>query len=314
MIRAVRSLAGGLWMVFRAPILVAGVVLVTMAAALPFGVVLGSRLQDALAHQPPIELGSGEIDADWWVEFRAHAEGLAATFTPTVIGFAAPLDNLSAMLDGNRRPLALAGPVVLTGVIWAWLWGAILHRFNIGRGLSLREVVSAGFAHFPRFVMVSAAAALAQLALYLTVHALLFGPVYGALAANADSEQTAFFIRVGLYVVFGTLLALVSLTADYTRIGLVVTGPSTLGVAGATGVGFVRRHLGAVLVLYVMTGALFVGLLVLYGAAEIYGGSRIGGWRGVLAGQAYIVARLVIRLTFAASETQLFKSLRAHPS
>jgi hypothetical protein len=314
MIRAVRSLADGLWMVFRAPILVAGIVIVTMTAALPFGAVLGSRLQEALANQPPIELGSGEIDADWWVEFRAHAEGLAATFTPTVIGFAAPLDNLSAILDGGRRPLALAGPVILTGVMWAWLWGAILHRFSIGRSLPLREFVSAGSAHFPGFVMVSVAAALAQLALYLTVHAALFGPVYAALAANTDSERTAFFIRVGLYVMFGTLLVLVSLTADYTRVGLVVTGPSTLRVACATGVGFVRRHLGTVLVLYVMTGALFVRLLVLYGTAEIYGGSRIGGWRGVLVAQAYIVARLVIRLTFAASETQLFKSLRAHPS
>ena len=314
MSRAARSLAAGLWVVLRAPILVLVVVVMTMAAAAPFGALLGSRLQEALANQPPIALGSGEIDADWWAEFRAHAEGLAATFTPTVIGFAAPLDNLSAILDGTRRPLALVAPVAVMVVIWAWLWGGILQRFNAGRGLSPREFVAAAFAHAPRFVAISAVAAVAQLVLYLTVHAVLFGPVFNALAANNDSESTAFLIRVGLYVVFAIPLVLVSLAADYTRIGLVVTGPLRLRDPLGDGVGFIRRNLGSVLVLYLLTGMLFVGLLAVYGAGEIYGGSHVGGWRGILIGQVYIIARLVIRLTFAASEVQLFKSLRGQPS
>lgn len=314
MIRAAQSLAAGLWQVLRAPLLVAIVVVMTMAAAAPFGAILGSQLQQSLANQPPIALGSGEIDADWWAEFRAHAEGLAATFTPAVIGFAAPLDNLSALLDGDRRPLALAGPVALTALIWAWLWGGILHRFNLGRGVSPREFVSAAFAHTPRFVVISAAAAVAQLVLYLTFHPLLFGPVFNALVANIDSERTAFFIRVVLYVVFGIPLVLVALAADYTRVGLVATGPIRLRDPFGDGVGFIKRNLGAVLMLYLLTGMLFVALIVFYGTGDIYGGSRVGGWRGVLIGQAYIVARLVIRLTFAASEMQLFKSLRGQPS
>lgn len=311
---AARSLAAGLWLVLRAPMLVVVVVVITMAAAAPFGAMLGSQLQASLSNQPPIALGSGEIDADWWAEFRAHAEGLAATFTPTVIGFAAPLDNFSALLDGDRRPLALIGPVLLTALVWAWLWGGILHRFDVGRGVSPRAFVAAAFAHTPRFVVISAAAAVAQMVLYLTVHPLLFGPVFNALIANIDSERTAFFIRVGLYVVFGIPVVLVTLAADYTRVGLVATGPIRLRDPLGDGVGFIRRHLGSVLVLYVLTGLIFVALLVFYGAGEIYGGSRVGGWRGVVIGQAYIVARLVIRLTFAASEMRLFKSLRGQPS
>ena len=143
----VRALLSGLGLVFRAPILVASVVVLTMAAAIPFGIVLGTRLQEALANQPPIALGSGEIDADWWVEFRAQADGLAATFTPAVIGFAATLDNLSSILDGTARPLALAGPVILAGLLWAWLWGGVLTRFQSGP-LGLRKFVSAAFSHW----------------------------------------------------------------------------------------------------------------------------------------------------------------------
>ena len=94
----------GLRQVARAPLLIVLTVIVTVAAAAPFALVLGAELRAALADQPPIALGSSEIDADWWNEFRSHADGLAATFTPTVIGFAAPLDNLSAIADGTRRP------------------------------------------------------------------------------------------------------------------------------------------------------------------------------------------------------------------
>ena len=305
----VRALLSGLGLVFRAPILVASVVVLTMAAAIPFGIVLGTRLQEALANQPPIALGSGEIDADWWVEFRAQADGLAATFTPAVIGFAAPLDNLSSVLDGTARPLALAGPVVLAGVLWAWLWGGLLSRFQSG-ALGLRGFVSAASRHWPRFLVVSAAAAGVQLLLYLTVHAALFGPIYAALAAGVASEREAFLIRVGLYLLFGGLLMLVALVGDYTRVAIVVTRPPTLTQAVVAGADFVRRHFGSVATLFVMTGLLFAGLVMVYGAGEIYGGSRVGGWRGIIIGQIYIVARIAIRLIFAASELKLFQALR----
>ena len=77
------------------------------------------------------------------------------------------------------------------------------------------------------------------------------------------------------------------------------------------GARFVRRHLGSVAALYVLTGLLFVALLVVYGYVDVYGGSRVTGWRGIAIAQAYIVARLVIRLTFGASEVHLYRALTA---
>src|SRR5688572_5887054 len=126
MTRTLTILGRGAIDVCRSPLLIAGALIVTLAAAAPFALIVGNQLQDALANQPPIALGSGEIDADWWSEFRAHAEGLAATFTPTVLGFAAPLDNLSAVLDGTRRPWPLLAPIVAAMVVWAWFWGVAL--------------------------------------------------------------------------------------------------------------------------------------------------------------------------------------------
>jgi hypothetical protein len=308
--RSVRALVEGVWMVVTAPILLAGITVVSLLVAVPFGLMLNSHVQASLANQPPTYQGSVEIDPEWWSEFRAHAQGLDATFTPTVIGFAAPLDNLSALLDGSTRPLALAGPILLSALVWAFLWGGIFQRFVRGRREGPVAFWAAGFRFLARFAIISVVAGAASLLLYLTVHAVLFGPVYQWLASATSSERQAFFWRVALYAIFGALLMLVSLAADYARISTVWAPATSAAGAIAAGVRFIRANLGGVILLYLLAGALFVGLLTVYGGIDVYGGSRVGGWRGVLIAQAFIVARLALRLVFAASEARFFKQLR----
>ena len=302
---ALRSFVDGLWQVVRAPGLVLLVAIVTVATMLPFALVLGDRLREALGNQPPIDLDAEEIDAEWWMEYRARAQGLEATFTPAIIGFAAPLSNLSALADGSPRPLALLGPVAFYALVWAFLAGGLLHRFDQGHRIGSQSFLRAGLRHLPRFAVIALAAALVAGLLYLTVHALLLGPVYAWGAERAGSERNAFFLRVGLYLVFGALLALVSVVADYARISCVRVERVSLVDACRDAFAFVRGHPVAVISVYLLTGALFVLLLTLYGVAD----RRFGGWRGVALGQAYIVARLGIRLTSLASELQLFRRL-----
>lgn len=308
--RVIAAAAGGVGDVLRSPLLVAGALAITLLAAAPFAIVLGARLQEALADQPPIALGSGEIDADWWQEFRAHATGLAATFTPTVIGFAAPLDNLSTLLDGTRRPLVLIAPILVAMVTWAWFWGVALTRFRARQKLGWRAATAAGFANLPRFIVVSLVAAATQLVLYVTLHPLLFRVAYPAIVGPDASEPVALAVRVLFYVVFGVVIVTVSLAADYTRIAHVMDQPRTIGQMFQRGIVFVRRNYATVLVLFAMVGVLFVMLLVVYGAVEIYGGTRVRGWRGVVLAQGYILARLMIRLASAAAELRLFTVAR----
>ncbi|MEO8682355.1 MAG: hypothetical protein ABI665_25125 [Vicinamibacterales bacterium] len=306
-----RAFANGIWMVVRAPILLAGVLVITIGTAVPFGLVLNSRLQAALDEQQPISRGSGDIDPEWWLEFREHARGLEATFTPTVIGFAAPLDNLSSLLDATPRPLALAGPVALSALAWAFLWGALIHRFSQGRAIRFGEFLSAGWRYLPRLLAISVIIGIVNLLLYFTVHAALFGPVFQALSGLVATERSAFAIRVALYLLFGAVVLPVSLVADYARIHLVTGCVTTVGGSLASGQRFVRRHLASVVSLAIFVGLLFATLLVAYGAIDTFGGTRVGGWRGIAIGQAYIVARLGLRLTFTAAEVRLFQLLAA---
>jgi len=305
---ALRAFRDGIWMVVRAPGLLILVTCLTLGAMLPFALALGDRLRDALGNQPPIDLGAEEIDADWWLEFRAHARGLEATFTPAVIGFAAPLDNLSTLADGSPRPLVMLAPIGLYGLIWAFLWGGLLERFGQGHRIGVRPFMQAGTRHLVRFTTIATAAAVMAGLLYLTVHAWLLGPVFQWGAVRAGDERNVFLWRVALYLVFGALLASVSLLADYARVATVLAGARTIGDALRTSLAFVRGHRWSVVSLFLLNVALFVLLLVMYGVAD----RRFAGWRGVALGQAYIVARLGIRLTSIASEARLFQTASSH--
>ena len=259
-------------------------------------------------------LADTEIDPEWWMEFREHARGLEATFTPAVLGFAATLDGLSGVLDGRGLPVAILAPA-----------GALDRRVGIRLGrcaasfsarharLVVRGFVEAGrVARVASFIVIAAAAAIVNLILYLTVHRLLFGPIHRALVAMTTTERDAFFVRVVLYLIFFALIAMVSLIADYARVAA-VAGRATSPASDDS-----RRdrfHPRACrwrsLTLYVMTGAIFVAITVAYGTLEIYGGSQVGGWRAIAIGQAYVLVRLAIRLTFAASELRLFNANHA---
>ena len=300
------ALATGFADVARAPWLIVAAAALTVAMALPFALVLGTRLQASLASQPPVALAETEIDAEWWQEFRRHASGLEATFTPAVLGFAATLDSISGLLDGRQPPLAVIGPLALSIVAWAFLWGGILRRFENGGPIGIRRFVESGFAFLPRFIAIAGLAAAIIIALYLTWHRLLFGPVYGSLSSMTANARDAFFVRVILYLIFVAPLVVIGLVADYARVASVAGSARSLGEALRTAIRFVRGNLGAVVTLYVMAAIILLIVTAVYGSLEVYGGSQVGGWRAIAIGQLYILFRLAMRLVVAASELWLF--------
>lgn len=303
-----RALLQGLADVLKAPLLVIAIALVTLVIALPFAATLAADVQASLSVQPHVSLAETEIDPEWWMEFRAHAGGLAATFTPAVIGFAATLDGLSGVLDGRGLPVAILGPFVLSVVAWAFLWGGVLQRFQQRRGIGVGEFLRAGRAHALAFAGIAAGAAILNVILYLTVHRILFGPVHRVLVSLTSTERDAFLVRVVLYLVFFALVSFVSLAADYARVSAVAGRETSLPNMVRLAMSFIRNHVSTVVALYVMTGAIFVLITAAYGTLEIYGGSQVGGWRAIAIGQAYVLVRLGIRLAFASSELRLFNA------
>ena len=301
------ALIGGLGDVVRAPALIIAAVVAMLVIAVPFGTVLGVRLQHSLAHRQPVAQGAIEIDADWWQEFGARADGIAATLTPSIIGFAAPLDNLSTLLDGTHRQLMLMVPVAIAIAAWAFVWAAALERFAHGRqGVGFWR---AGTRMLAPYMTISALAAAVVLGLYYTVHPLLFGVLGDRLRMSVVEEPISFAFRVVLYVIFGFQLVAISVVADYARVRLALSPRLATTSAIVESWRFVRGHAASVFALYLAAGLLFMLLLAAYGAIDMVGGVDVGGWRGIVIAQAYIVARIVVRLTFAASELRLYRVL-----
>ena len=95
--RAASAWVDGWVRVTRAPAVLAGVVVLTLAGAVPFAITLRTALATHLATSQMAQQAADGVNYDWWQEFLSQASGVGATFSPRIIGFAATLDSLSAM-------------------------------------------------------------------------------------------------------------------------------------------------------------------------------------------------------------------------
>src|SRR5262245_55243218 len=115
--------------VLGAPSLVAGVWLITMATALPAARAVRLAIEGHLGSSLTAEHVAAGPDALWWDEFTAQARGAAATLEAHIIGGAAPLRNLSELLDHPwDLPVSLIGSVTGALLVWLFLTGGLLDR------------------------------------------------------------------------------------------------------------------------------------------------------------------------------------------
>jgi hypothetical protein len=309
----VAVLRDGIRRVNRAPVIIACVFVATLAAALPFAMMMRDALRAHLGSSLMAEQLAGGVNVQWWSEFTGQAGTLGKTFQPGIIGFAAVLDNLSAFADGEARP----SPLLWLGagylLLWLFLAGGILDRYARARATRSYEFFTACGVYFARFLRMAPFIALAYYVLFAVVHPLLIDRLFGELTRDVTVERTAFIIRLALYAIFAALLALVSVVFDYAKVRAVVEDRRSMIGAVAAGARFARRNAGAVAALYLATGGLFITLLLIYAiAAPGAGSTGAGVWLGVAIGQLYLLGRVWIRLVFFASETALFQSRLAH--
>jgi hypothetical protein len=149
--------------------------------------------------------------------------------------------------------------------------------------------------------------------LFSYLHPWLFDRVYPRLTREVDLEPIAFFIRAGLYLLFGLALGVCNLVFDYAKVRAVVEDRRSALGALTSGIRFVRSNAGAAVTLYLLDMGLFAITLAAY-AAVAPGAGRIGWtmWIGFAIAQVYILARLCVKLVFWASETALFQGRLAH--
>jgi len=309
---ALSAWRAGLRRVNRAPAVLAGVWLTTLLIGAPLALVLRGMIVQHLGDSLEANAAAVGANYDWMQEFADQASGVGVTFKPTIIGSGAVLDNASAFADNGARPMVIVGAASAYTALWIFLAGGILDRYARDRATRAYGFSAAAGAFFPRFLRLAIGQWIVYAVLFGWLHPYLFNRLFRRLTHDLTVERDAFAVRLGLYLVFGLVVAACALVFDYAKVRAVVEDRrSMIGALGAA-FRFVRRNPTAVPV-FALNFLVFVGCLVLY--ALVAPGARGSGaavWWAFGIGQLYILARLWVKLTFWASATALFQARLAH--
>src|SRR5438309_2352595 len=99
----------GVRRVNSSPAVLAGAWALTVLVSLPLAIGLRGLIEQHLGQSVAADAAASGVNYDWWQEFSDQATGLGVTFKPTILGFGAVLDNLSAFLDNEHRPVVILG-------------------------------------------------------------------------------------------------------------------------------------------------------------------------------------------------------------
>jgi hypothetical protein len=299
--------------VAAAPAIVAGVFAMTFLLALPLAMIVRGLLAAHLGSSLAAETAATGVNYDWWQEFAAQASGLGTTFTPSIIGFAMVLDNVSGVLDARRSILPIAAALGLYLAAWAFLSGGILDRYARQGPIRIYGFFGASGVYFFRFLRLAAIAGLAYWLLFAYVHPWLFEEQFVNLTRGMSEERTAILVRVVFYSLFGALLLATNLVVDYTKVRIVVEDRHSVLGALLAALRFIRSHARQVIALYTLNSMTFIVVIAAWVLiAPGAGGSGGTMWLAFLLAQLYIVARLAVRLQFMASYVSLFQANLAH--
>ncbi len=296
-----------------APAIAAGVFATTILLAVPLAVAMHATLQGHLARSVAADAAADGVNYDWWQEFTAQASGLGSAFAPSIIGFAATLDNISSVADGQRAIPPVAGVLALYLTAWALLTGGILDRYARQRPTRASGFFAACGVFFWRFLRLAIIAGIFYWWAFGFVHRWLFDEWYPDLIRNVSVERDVVAIRVALYLAFAAVLFFGSLVLDYAKIRAVVEDRRSMLGALTAAARFVALHPAQAFGLYALNGLTFVALILVWAVmAPGVSGSGAGMWAAFLAGQTYVAARLLLKLHFAASQTAMFQANLAH--
>jgi hypothetical protein len=299
----------GIRRVASTPLILIGVWLVTTLVSLPLTLAIRTDIAGHLGNSLAADAAARGMNYEWMQEFAGQASGLSTTFRPTIVGFAAVLDNLSAYMDNVPRPAAVAAASGVYVLLWVFFSGGIIDRYARTRAARARGFFPACGAYFFRFLRLAVVTFVVFGLLFGALHPWLFNTVYPRLVRDVHVDRTAFLIRAGLYLVFGLLLAAANIVSDYAKVRTVVEERRSVFSALIASFHFIRHNAGAALGVYLLNVILFALTLGAYAfIAPATGGIGMMVWAGFVIGQAYIAGRLCVKLLFWASETALFQS------
>jgi hypothetical protein len=307
--------------------LVVLVLVTNLAFALVVAVPLSLELEGALANRGASSTMLYDFDFDWWSQWSAEHQGPEASLAPDLLGTGFALKNLDLLLRG-WLPAGLfargegqppVDPLILglgLGylVLQAFLTGGLISVFRRPRGgWTVRGLVHGSGFYFGRMLRLG----LLGLGAFWLVFALNapFARWVDRLGREAVSERTALLLTFGRYALLLVALLLVHMVFSHARV-LVVREERLSGLLAAlSSLVFCTRRFLAAWGQYLAVVA--AGLLLLTAFALVDSWLTVVGYRTQLLAlvlfEAFMAARIALRLWLVASQLELQRSLAPQP-
>jgi hypothetical protein len=254
------------------------------------------------------------FDMLWWEEFRDQSEGLEKTFTPSMIGKGAILNNLEGLV--GMTFLALPPAILILGLIYitfrTFLAGGILSTFHQSKArFSPKKFFGAAGTHFFAFFLVM----LVSWVFYFGVLGILFrgfGSIRNSVAQYSISEITPFTLGLIFSAILLFVLFFLQMLFDYARIQIIVEQKSRILLAVRDSFLFIVKHLGSTLALFYLLFFVnvFVTLIYLLLQSLIPQNSALGVIFVFIIQQLFIFTIIFTRCWLYASEMELYKYWR----
>ena len=287
---------GGWRRIGRNPAVLLILWLATLVVAIPPALTLQQELRTHLGDSLASDTAADGVNYESWQEFRATASPLGKTLRTDVIGFATVMDNTSALADMTPRalPLLIAGTLFVL-LVW-FLTPALIHRLAAGDRRERPGLFAVSGAFAPRMLRFGVVSSIVYGSLFGSVHPWLFGELFETATHDLTVERTAFFVRLGLYIGFFVVVGAVNLLLDIAKVRLVVEDRHSVIAAINAAIRFIVAHPALAIGVYVLN-LLSLGL-VFAAYAVVAPGATTGAWTAFIIGQAYIAARVAVKLAF----------------
>ena len=283
--------------------------LFTLVLAVP----LYKTLRDSIGRsEVGLRLSEG-FDYLWWEEFRDQSRGAETTFSPSIFGKGAVLDNYVNVID--LQALDLPDVILFLGFLYilfhTFLSGGILTIFKQDNSCFSLKVFFSGAGHlFFRFFFIVLFSWIFFWSIFLLRG--FFFSVVDRVSETARSEILPFILGLVFSIVTYFLFLFIQMVFDYARIRTVLTESRNILNSILEALRFVFRHLGATLGLFYLLFLTNLVATVFFLAIRgiIPQTSGVGVFIGVLLQQLFIAVIIAIRCWLYSSQMELHRYLQ----
>ncbi len=228
-----------------------GMVVFLLIVNLLFSLVLAfplfQNLKDSFGQSYVGQRMAGGFDYLWWEQFRYGSQGVARSFSPSIVGRGAILDNLEYLVQMRffNFPPGLLSLLLLYLLFRTFLAGGIISQLNGSpKKFSLRSFLQGAGAYFPRFALLML---MSWVFFYLIGRPLRgkFAALIKSVASGSYSEIPAFALGLLAGAVVLVLFLFIQMIFDYARIRTVLSDGKNVIVSFLRAVMFSLKNFGS---------------------------------------------------------------------